>query len=135
MRIWEKRAPGKQPESGRYEQILGVPYYINRYNDELHFSSRQPISSNGIDGRKDLDARFRTGLSVAEERPGALRQWLRWYDAQGNWVPTEAEMVQRSEQRAELSDQRAELAERRAEELAQRLRAWTRTLKKTTRYA
>ena len=59
---------------------------------------------------------------------GASRQWLRWYDAQGNCLPTEAEMVQRAEQRAELSDQRAELsdqraelAERRAQELAQRL--------------
>jgi len=61
---------------------------------------------------------FELGCSLWRGVYRALRQWLRWYDAQGNWVPTEAEMVQRSEQRA--SCQRAELAERRAEELAQR---------------
>lgn len=56
------------------------------------------------------------GLALWQgEYRGALRHWLRWYDATGNWIPTEAEMVQRAEQRAEL-------AERRAEELAQRLR-------------
>jgi len=70
-------------------------------------ASRQPISSNGIVGRKDLDARFRTGLSLWQgEYRVHYGQWLRWYDAQGNWVPTEAEMVQRSEQR-KLSAQRS----------------------------
>jgi len=73
-----------------------VPYYItfNRYND-AEFSSRQPISSNGIDSRKDLDARLELGCSLWQgEYRGALRQWLRWYDAKGNWVPTEAEREQ-----------------------------------------
>ena len=77
------------------------------------------------------------------EYRGALRRWLRWYDVQGNWVPTEAEMAQQAEQsaeqaqqqvnherqRRELAEQRAaqerqqrELAEQRVQELTQRLR-------------
>ncbi len=64
---------------------------------------------------------------------GTLRQGLRWYDAQGSWVPTEAErerqqkelaqhQAEQAQQRAEQERQQIELAERRAEELAQRLR-------------
>ena len=123
-----KREPqGKQPGKWQvYEQILGVPYYVtfNRYNDELqafelvgnHYQVMEAIA--GRIWMPDLEL----GCSLWQgEYRGASRQWLRWYDAQGNWLPTEAEMVQRAEQRAELSDQRAELAERRAQELAQRL--------------
>ncbi len=44
---------------------------------------------------------------------GIERLWLRWYDAEGRWILTEAEMQQ----------QRAERAEERAERLAEQLRA------------
>jgi CCR4-NOT transcriptional regulation complex NOT5 subunit len=78
---------------------------------------------------------------------GIERLWLRWYDAQGNWVPTEAEQQrqqaeqeraekaqalhqaeqerQRTEQalhQAEQERQRAEQAESKLESLMQRLR-------------
>ena len=60
------------------------------------------------------------------EYRGASRQWLRWYDAQGNCVPTEAERERQqkelAQQQVEQERQQRELAERRAEELAQRLR-------------
>ena len=78
------------------------------------------------------------GLALwqGEYRRGKGRQWLRWCDAEGNWVPTEAERAEReryqkelvqhqaeqAEQRAELERQQREQAERRVEELAQRLR-------------
>jgi hypothetical protein len=44
---------------------------------------------------------------------GVERQWLRWYDAQENWILTPEERER----------QRAEVAEQRAERLAQLLRA------------
>lgn len=46
---------------------------------------------------------------------GQERLWLRWYDAQGNWVPT-------PEERAEQEHQRAEQEHQRAERLAELLR-------------
>lgn len=104
-----------------------MPYYItfNRYNDELQAFQLVGNRYQAIEllaGRIWIpDLELGCSLWQGEYR-GASRQWLRWYDARGNWVPTEAEMAQRAEQRAELSAQRAELAERRAEELAQRLR-------------
>ena len=123
-----KREPqGKQPGKWQvYEQILGVPYYVtfNRYNDELQAFE---LVGNHYQAMEAIAVRFwmpdlELGCSLWQGKyRGASRQWLRWYDAQGNWLPTEAEMVQQAEQRAELSDQRAELAERRAQELAQRL--------------
>jgi len=81
-------------ESGRStSRSLGVPYYItfNRYNDELQAfqlvgNRYQMESMAGRIWMPDLEL----GCSMAREYR-ALRQWLRWYDAQGNWVPTEAE--------------------------------------------
>ena len=49
---------------------------------------------------------------------GLERQWLRWYDAQGNWIPTPTEAAQ---QRAESAEQRAENAERAQQEAIPRL--------------
>jgi hypothetical protein len=32
---------------------------------------------------------------------GIPRRWLRWFDGQGNWIPTIAEQKQQEQQRAE----------------------------------
>jgi len=44
------------------------------------------------------------------------RQWLRWYDAEGNWLPTPDEKAQRSENLARQAEEHA----RQAQEQAQR---------------
>lgn len=133
-----RREPqGKQPGKWQvYEQILGVPYYItfNRYNKD-EFQAFQLVGNRYqamelLAGRLWI-ADLEMGLALWQgEYRGALRQWLRWYDVQGNWIPTEAERVKQVEQRVEQAQQQAqeerqrrELAERRVEELAQRLRA------------
>jgi hypothetical protein len=54
------------------------------------------------------------------EFQGLNRLWLRWYDTEGNWLPTEAE---RQQQIAELERQRATQAESQLEALRQKLRA------------
>jgi len=68
------------------------------------------------------------GLWQGEYR-GKERQWLRWYDPQGNWIPTTAEKEQQERHEKELAlssvekeRQEKELAQARAERLAERLR-------------
>ena len=152
--LGRKEPQGKQPGKWKvYEQVLGVPYYItfNRYNnDELQafgLAGSRYQAMELLAGRLWMpDLEIGLALWRGEYR-GALRQWLRWYDALGNWVPTEAEreqqlkelaqqqveqaqqqveqaqqQVERERQLRELAEQQKELAEQRAQELAQRLR-------------
>lgn len=51
---------------------------------------------------------------------GLERQWLRWYNAQPQWIPTP---VEREQQRTQPERQRAEQEHQRAEQLAAQLRA------------
>jgi len=101
---------------------LGSAYItFNRYNDELQafqlVGDRYKMELLGERAWLSL----KLGLALWEgEYRGALRQWLRWYNAEGNLVP-QAEMVQQAEQQTEQEQQR-ELAEQRANQLAQRLR-------------
>jgi Uma2 family endonuclease len=140
--LGRRESQGKQPGKWQvYEQILGVPYYItfNRYSDEwqaFQLAGNRYQAMELLSGQIWIpDLELSLALWQGEYR-GALRRWLRWYDAQGNWIPTEAEMVlqaeqragherqqrEQAEQRAEQAEQRAEQAEQRAQELAQRLR-------------
>ena len=53
------------------------------------------------------------GLWQGEYR-GCTRQWLRWYDAQGNWILTEAERERMAKERERMAKER----ERMEKELA-----------------
>ncbi len=127
-----------------YEQILQVPYYVvfNRYNNQLqafHLESGQyqkmPIES------RILMPEIKLSLGLWQgEYQGINRLWLRWYDAEGTLILTDAEKeklradaakqladaaeqrADAAEQRADTAEQRADTAEQRAEYLAQRLR-------------
>ena len=65
------------------------------------------------------------GLWQGEYR-GKDRQWLRWYDAIGHWIPTTKELERQEKELAqatvEKERQEKELAQARAERLAERLR-------------
>lgn len=98
-----------------YEQILRVPYYIVfiRYTNQLRCFKL----SGGHYQEQPLDAasprcwipELELGLGLWHgEFEGIDRPWLRWYDDQGEWIPTDAERA-------------TELAER-ADRLAARLR-------------
>lgn len=112
---------GKQPTKWEvYEQVLGVPYYIvfDRYTDEL-----QAFQIEG-DRYKKMELpeskvwipSLELGLGLWQgEYRGKDRQWLRWYDAMGHWIPTTKELEQQERQEKEL-------AQARAERLAERLR-------------
>jgi len=118
-----------------YEQILRVPYYLvySRYTGEfqafgLQAARYQSLPLNG--GRLWLPE-IRLGVGLWEGRYRDVQhQWLRWYGADGRWIPTDAERHaaehERAEwehQRAEQEKQRAEQEKQRAERLAERLRA------------
>ncbi|MBD1899618.1 Uma2 family endonuclease [Trichocoleus sp. DQ-A3] len=66
------------------------------------------------------------GLAIGTERgiyQGITREWLYWYDEQGQRLLTPEERAQLAEQNAQLAEQRAQLAEQRAQTLAKQLRA------------
>ncbi len=114
-----------------YEQILKVPHYVvyDRYQQRWWVFKRideqyqEQSTSNGQYWLSEL----KIGLGLWQgEYQGINRQWLRWYDADQKWIPTEAErqeqQAETERQRAEAERQRAEAERQRAEQLADRLR-------------
>lgn len=87
-----------------YEQILRVPYYVvfSRYTNRLRFFQltgghyqEQVLNS---DHPRIWISEFELGLGLWQgEFEGVTRQWLRWYDNQGNWIPTDAERATQAE--------------------------------------
>jgi Uma2 family endonuclease len=121
-----------------YEQILHIPYYVvfSRYSDRLRAFRLQGAHYEELElpEPRVWMSELELGLGLWDgEFRGIERSWLRWYDAQGNWIPTEAEQErQRVEQeqvekvqalqQAEQERQRAEQAVSKLESLMQRLR-------------
>ncbi len=114
-----------------YEEILKVPYYIvfSRYSGELRFfkliASRyqeQPLNiSAPLIWLDDL----KIGLGIWQvEYEGHMRPWLRWCDAQGNWLltpeETEREAKEKALQQAQEQQKRANAEAQRANTEAQR---------------
>ncbi len=121
-----------------YERILRVPYYVvfNRYTNQLRAFT---LSSGRYEELILTEPRVwmttvELGLGLWQgEYQGINRLWLRWYDVEGNWIPTDAEaaqqqadierqLTQEAEQLTQEAEQRTQEAEQRAEYLAQRLR-------------
>lgn len=117
-----------------YEQILRVPYYavFDRYESQFQLFGMRGMRYEELEL---VDERFwfeelALGLGIWHGvYAGTDGRWLRWYDAAGNWVPTEAERAEAEAERAEAEAARAETeaaranrAEERAERLAAKLR-------------
>lgn len=103
-----------------YEQILRVPYYVvfDRYTDELRIFRLQGerYQELAVEEHPLWIASLELGLGLwFGSYDGIDRLWLRWFDSEGNWIPTLAE--QREQER-----ERAEQERERAERLAQKLR-------------
>ncbi|MGH9798861.1 MAG: Uma2 family endonuclease [Blastocatellia bacterium] len=96
-----------------YEQILRVPYYavFGREANELRIfqlSGMRYVEVTGHDGRFWIEeAGLGLGLWQGSYH-GQERWWLRWFDAQGNWIPTTDERITRERLRAEQERLRAE---------------------------
>jgi len=108
-----------------YEQILRVPYYViyDRYVNRLRIfrlGTRTYEELTLEDDRLWLHE-LQLGLGLWQgDYEGISGRWLRWYDAQGHWVPTPQEQVIQERQRAEQERQRAEQERQRAEQERQR---------------
>lgn len=122
-----------------YEQVLRVPYYIvfDRYTDKLRAFAIQASNYTELDLEEEPRIwmpNLELGLGLWHGTyQGMERLWLRWYDANGDWIPTpeeqqtiraeqEHQQVKQERQRAEREHQRAEQEYQRAERLAARLR-------------
>lgn len=111
-----------------YERILRVPYYVvfDRYSNRLQAFglTRGSYQELDISNQKIWMPELDRGLGLWQgEYQGVTRQWLRWYDEQGNWIPTENETVQRERQRAEQAEALLAQERQQRELLAERLRA------------
>ncbi|MFP4134658.1 MAG: Uma2 family endonuclease [Halothece sp.] len=110
-----------------YEQILGIPYYVvfNRYNDELRGFQLQGKRYQELHLGEEMRfwiSSLELGLGVWQgSYDGIHRRWLRWFDAEGNWIPTLAEQREQERQRAEQQTELAQQERQRADQLAQKL--------------
>ncbi|WNZ27938.1 Uma2 family endonuclease [Leptolyngbya sp. NK1-12] len=94
-----------------YEQILRIPYYVtfSRYSDQLQVFTLQAghYQELTLPEPRVWLPEISLGLGLWQgEHAGIERRWLRWFDANGDWILTEAEQERQ-----------------RAERLADRLRA------------
>ena len=101
-----------------YEQILRVPYYIvfDRYTDKLqvfHLSSGHYEAMELLDNRLWIPE-LSIGLGVWQgQYQGIERLWLRWFDAENQWIATADEQVVAAEKALQQERQRSErLAQR-----------------------
>lgn len=111
-----------------YERVLRVPCYVvfDRYNDRLQAFTLVAGQYQELDlpEPRIWMPSLNLGLGLWQgEYCGIRRQWLRWYDSEGNWISTDAEQAEQAQQQVEQAEQRAEQAEQRAERLAERLRS------------
>jgi Uma2 family endonuclease len=114
-----------------YEQFLQVPYYgvCDRYQNRFRmFRLEQGQNWEGRYGELKLsEARMwlpelGLGLGVWEGiYKGISGLWLRWYNQENQWVPTESEQTAQECEEKEEQRQRADQAERQYQELLQRL--------------
>lgn len=108
-----------------YEHILRVPYYIvfDRYTN--HLRAFQLVGSSytelELSEPKVWMNDIKLGLGLWHGLYQEIeRQWLRWYDAEGNWILTPEE---REAGQVEQERRRADRERQRAERLAEQLRA------------
>ncbi|WP_256868330.1 Uma2 family endonuclease [Candidatus Entotheonella palauensis] len=129
-----------------YEQILRIPYYVvfSRYTDQVRYFELTGCRYREVEPRDQRLWLPEAGLGVGlwfGSYQSIERQWLRFYDARGAWIPTyeergelraeqerqraeqERQRAEQERQRAEQEQQRAEQEHERAERLAAQLRA------------
>ena len=130
--LGRSKPKGIQPTKWEvYEKILRIPYYIvfdGITNEIFPFH----LTKNGyrplkINHSKVWIATLKISLGFwSGEYEGCQRQWLRWYDAEGNLIPTKEEKEQMAKELAQQEKalvQQERDRERMAKELAQQEKA------------
>jgi Uma2 family endonuclease len=108
-----------------YEQILRVPYYVIFDRDQQQLRVFQLVGMRYQEITlpeprfwfADLELGLGVWSGVYQSTEGL---WLRWYEAQGSWLPLPEERAEQEYQRAEQERQRAERQSQRAEQERQR---------------
>lgn len=125
-----------------YEQVLRIPYYVvfDRYENCLRVFQlvATRYQEMALPEQRLWFAEIELGLGVWQGAYQAVEGlWLRWFDADGNWLPTSKEQaiqarqattqaqqqVALAQQQAALAQQQAEQERQRAERLAAQLRS------------
>ncbi len=108
-----------------YEKILRVPYYLvfSRYTNRVRFfklvGGHYQEQALDPENPRIWIPELEVGLGLWQgEYEGIERQWLRWYDDQGNWIPTDTEQER---QEKEQERQRAEQAESQLQQVVSQL--------------
>jgi Uma2 family endonuclease len=111
---------GRPPTKWKvYEKILQIPYYLifNKRDNKLR---AYKLVNKKYQEQKIVDNRLwipelKVGVGVwYGSYQSATRNWLRWYDANGEWLPT---VIERERREAELRERQArEKAELRIEQ-------------------
>ena len=121
---------GKQPPTKWqvYQQILQIPYYLvfDRYYDNLRAFRLRDNHYQELELKEPRVWLEEIKLGIGLWRgfyQEIERQWLRWYDAEGNWIPLPEEIAEAERQRAEAERQRANEEKQRANEERQRAEA------------
>ncbi len=108
-----------------YERILQIPYYVvfSRYTDELHYFKLAGDHYEEVYPSKQRLWLPAAGLGLGlwyGVYQGIERHWLRFYNAEGRWMPTpleqEQNLVNQERQRAEQERQQAEQERQRAKQ-------------------
>ena len=94
-----------------YEQILRVPYYIvfDRYTDTLKVFILQAdrYTELNLEETRIWMPTLELGLGLWQgSYQGIERLWLRWYDANGNWMPTPTEAERQRSEELEVKAER-----------------------------
>ena len=120
------RGRGQPPTKWQvYEQILRVPYYIV-YDGTTNILRAFVLAGDRYQELILTEPRvwmpeIELGLGIWQGNfEGLERLWLRWYDADGNWIPTPAEREEQQRQEKEIAQQQAEQERDRAEQESQR---------------
>ncbi len=126
-----KSVVGEPPTKWQvYERILKVPYYIlyDRYSGVLraYFLVESQYQEMAIVDNQIWLPELKLGLGLWQgEYDGIKRQWLRWLDAEGNWIPTRLEQagqqLEEAEQQLEQAGQQLEQAGQQLEQTEQQL--------------
>ncbi|MEM9978720.1 MAG: Uma2 family endonuclease [Cyanobacteria bacterium P01_D01_bin.2] len=108
-----------------YERLLRVPYYVvfDRYQNGFRLFKLTGVryEEESISDSRYWFEDLGLGLGLWQGRfQGATGLWLRWYNANGDWISTLAELAEQESQRAEQESQRAEQEKQRAEQEKQR---------------
>lgn len=107
-----------------YEQVLRIPYYVvfDRYTWQFRLFRivGTLYEEMVLENQRHWFVELQLGLGVwSGTYSGFEGEWLRWYDAAGDWLPTAAERAEQEAARAEQETQRAQQEAQRAEQAIQ----------------